>query len=163
MGYCWTIGTHWIAIMVAPGMRRSESREKTGSGFRRSLLASLTALAVITTPSVVVAEDDNSGFSGNRLWTNQLQDYALKSLQNEDAMSMAAIPLFGTLGYTFIRKRLFGREFHDSNAGKSTHKSDRKVIDNPKVNFYPPNSMIRKGTYIASQKFNTNNDTTAIF
>ena len=81
--------------MVAPGMRRSESREKTGSGFRRSLLASLTALAVITTPSVVVAEDDNSGFSGNRLWTNQLQDYALKSLQNEDAMSMAAIPLNG--------------------------------------------------------------------
>jgi len=70
--------------------------------------------------------------------------------------------VFGTLGYTFIRKRLFGREFHDSNAGKSTHKSDRKVIDNPKVNFYP-NSMIRKGTYIASQKFNTNNDTTAIF
>lgn len=41
------------------------------------------------------AESDATGFSGNRLWTNELKDYAAQSLQNEDAMSMAAIPLNG--------------------------------------------------------------------
>ena len=59
------------------------------------MLASLLAFTVMAVPSVAVAENDDSGFSGNRLWTNQLKDYALQSLQNEDAMSMAAVPLNG--------------------------------------------------------------------
>lgn len=81
-------------MMAIKGMRRSGSSraEKLCPQFRRSMLASLMAFTVMAAPSVAVAENDDSGFSGNRLWTNQLKDYALQSLQNEDAMSMAAIP-----------------------------------------------------------------------
>ncbi len=81
--------------MVFPDKWRSGSTKTRCPGFRRSVLASLTALALLAPPLVSAAEGDESGFSDNRLWSNQLKDYALQSLHNEDAMSMAAIPLNG--------------------------------------------------------------------
>ncbi|MBU2954179.1 D-alanyl-D-alanine carboxypeptidase/D-alanyl-D-alanine-endopeptidase [Marinobacter sp. F3R08] len=76
-------------------MQRSGNTEKKCLEFRRFVLASLAALAVLATPSVSAAEDDEPEFSDDRLWSNQLRDYALQSLHNEDAMGMAAIPLNG--------------------------------------------------------------------
>ena len=83
--------------MVIPGMRRSGSSraEKLCPRFRRPMLAPLVALSVIAAAPLAFAESDAAGFSGNRLWTNELKDYAAQSLQNEDAMSMAAVPLNG--------------------------------------------------------------------
>lgn len=83
--------------MVIPGMRRSGSSraEKLCPRFRRPMLAPLVALSVLAAAPLAFAESDATGFSGNRLWTNELKNYAAQSLQNEDAMSMAAIPLNG--------------------------------------------------------------------
>ncbi|WP_341581458.1 D-alanyl-D-alanine carboxypeptidase/D-alanyl-D-alanine-endopeptidase [Marinobacter metalliresistant] len=81
--------------MEIRGMQRSDSAGKTCLGFRRSALVSVVVCALIASPLTATAETDDTGFSGNRLWTNQLKDYAQESLHNENAMSMAAIPLNG--------------------------------------------------------------------
>ena len=83
--------------MATPGMRRSGSvrANKMYPRFRRSMLASLMVFTLVAPPTIAVADDDGSNFSGNRLWSDQMKNYALKSLHSEDAMSMAAIPLNG--------------------------------------------------------------------
>ena len=81
--------------MVAAGMRRSGSTEKMCPEFRRSVLASIAACVLAATPAAMASGNDDADFSGNRLWASQIKDYAVQSLHNEDAMSMAAIPLNG--------------------------------------------------------------------
>lgn len=81
--------------MVIPGMRLSGREEIMWPEFRRSALASLAAFALMASPLAATAETEGKGFSGNPLWSNQLRDYAQESLHNENAMSMAAIPLNG--------------------------------------------------------------------
>ncbi|WP_417565846.1 D-alanyl-D-alanine carboxypeptidase/D-alanyl-D-alanine-endopeptidase [Marinobacter sp.] len=49
----------------------------------------------MASPLAATAETEGKGFPGNPLWSNQLRDYAQESLHNENAMSMAAIPLNG--------------------------------------------------------------------
>lgn len=77
------------------GMQRASSTGKKGSVFRRSALAASTALALAGSPTLQALDNDHSGFSSARVWSNQVRDYAVESLHDENALSMAAIPLNG--------------------------------------------------------------------
>nr|WP_236954004.1 D-alanyl-D-alanine carboxypeptidase/D-alanyl-D-alanine-endopeptidase [Marinobacter salinus] len=46
-------------------------------------------------PALQALENDHSGFSSSPIWSKQVRDYAVKSLHDENALSMAAIPLNG--------------------------------------------------------------------
>jgi len=81
--------------MVLRGMRHSGRVATSCAEFRRSALASLATIALAASPLAATAESGGAGFSGTPLWSNQLRDYAQESLHNENAMSMAAIPLNG--------------------------------------------------------------------
>jgi len=81
--------------MVLRGMRHSGRAATSCVEFRRSVLASLATIALVVSPLAATAGSEGSGFSGNPLWSNELRDYAQQSLHNENAMSMAAIPLNG--------------------------------------------------------------------
>ncbi|MCM0611235.1 D-alanyl-D-alanine carboxypeptidase/D-alanyl-D-alanine-endopeptidase [Marinobacter sediminum] len=76
-------------------MQRASSTGKKGSVFRRSALAASTALALAGSPTLQALDNDHSGFSSARVWSNQVRDYAFESLHDENALSMAAIPLNG--------------------------------------------------------------------
>lgn len=84
-----------MASRVIPGMQRAHTTENKGSVFKRSLLAGSTALALAISPALQALDNDDSGFSSSRVWSSQVRDYAVKSLNDEKALSMAAIPLNG--------------------------------------------------------------------
>lgn len=84
-------------MMAVPGVRRSISAnaENMGSRLRRSALAALAVLTVAANSSNAIAENKDTRFASSPLWANQLTDYALRFLDDENAMSMAAVPLNG--------------------------------------------------------------------
>lgn len=90
---------HHVAITVIPGMPHTNSAGKISLRSRRPalFLAATLALApaLASLPSALAADDDKQGYSGNRLWASDMRDYATKSLNSEEALSMAAVPLNG--------------------------------------------------------------------
>ncbi|HTN35087.1 MAG TPA: D-alanyl-D-alanine carboxypeptidase/D-alanyl-D-alanine-endopeptidase [Marinobacter sp.] len=76
-------------------MQRAHTNRQTGFAVRGFLLAVIVALATVASSFVYAADDTKPEFSPNRVWSNQMRDYASKSLHNEKALSMAAIPLNG--------------------------------------------------------------------
>ncbi|MDS1311745.1 D-alanyl-D-alanine carboxypeptidase/D-alanyl-D-alanine endopeptidase [Marinobacter xiaoshiensis] len=46
-------------------------------------------------PSALAADSGDANYSDNRLWASQMRDFAMKSLNSDEALSMAAIPLNG--------------------------------------------------------------------
>lgn len=89
--------------MVIPGMRRSTGAvtnraNKVGarrrSAWKPNVLA-LAATSALLSSSLALSDESGADYAGNGLWSNQVKAYALKSLQSDDAMSMAAIPLNG--------------------------------------------------------------------
>ena len=75
-------------------MRLADNAGNTGTGLRRFALALATAIVMLAAP-VAGADDTQPGYTGKSLWSNQVKDYARESLQNDNAMSVAAIPLNG--------------------------------------------------------------------
>ncbi|WP_323751228.1 D-alanyl-D-alanine carboxypeptidase/D-alanyl-D-alanine-endopeptidase [Marinobacter sp.] len=61
----------------------------------KNLLAAVTVLGSLTTP--VFAQDSNTtdAFANARLWASEIRAYAEKSLNNDDALSVAVVPLNG--------------------------------------------------------------------
>ena len=75
-------------------MPRARSARNKGSVLKQSVIAAISALAMVSGPSLLAMEKDND-FAPNRVWSNQVRDYAEKSLDDKDALSVAAIPLNG--------------------------------------------------------------------
>ncbi len=62
----------------------------------KAVFASLSlSLALTFAPSSLAAEDSASADRPLKTWTNQVRDYAEHSLNSDEALSMAAIPLNG--------------------------------------------------------------------
>ncbi|MDK9559254.1 D-alanyl-D-alanine carboxypeptidase/D-alanyl-D-alanine-endopeptidase [Marinobacter sp. M216] len=76
-------------------MRRAHTTGNLGSIFKRTVVATSAALAVAASPALLALDKDDSSFSSARVWSSQVRDYAVKSLNDENALSMAAIPLNG--------------------------------------------------------------------
>ncbi len=81
--------------MIIPGLRHSGSAGKPASERGRFAIALSAAVAMLVLPSAAAADEAESGYSGKSLWSNQVRSYALESLQSDEAMSVAAIPLNG--------------------------------------------------------------------
>lgn len=85
--------------MVITGMPHPNRAEKVSLRRRHPALAFSVALAMAPAlanlPSALAADGDGAGYSGNRLWASQMRDYATESLNSEEALSMAAVPLNG--------------------------------------------------------------------
>jgi D-alanyl-D-alanine carboxypeptidase/D-alanyl-D-alanine-endopeptidase (penicillin-binding protein 4) len=81
--------------MVVQGMRRTHSNGQPGFAFRASLLAMAATIGLAASPVVSGAAGTDPDFTPNRVWSNQMRNYATESLHNKDALSMAAIPLNG--------------------------------------------------------------------
>ncbi|MBZ2167355.1 D-alanyl-D-alanine carboxypeptidase/D-alanyl-D-alanine-endopeptidase [Marinobacter sp. F4216] len=65
------------------------------SFFRRSTLAVCTALTLAVSPVLKADTNESSGLSAGKIWSSKVRDYAQKSLRDEKALSVAAIPLNG--------------------------------------------------------------------
>lgn len=85
--------------MVISGMPHLNSAGNVGLRQRRPALAFIAALvlapALANLPSALAADNNDAGYSGNRLWASQMRDYATKSLESDEALSMSAVPLNG--------------------------------------------------------------------
>ena len=75
-------------------MPRVHRANNKGSVLKQSIIAAASALAMVTSPALLAIENDDD-FAPNRVWSNQVRDYAQKSLNDQDALSVAAIPLNG--------------------------------------------------------------------
>lgn len=103
MGYCLISGSirtfHSLANMVISGMPHTNSAGNISRKIRRPALILATAIALAPAlaylPSALAADGDDKSYSSNRLWASQMQDYATKSLNSDEALSMAAVPLNG--------------------------------------------------------------------
>lgn len=73
--------------------RCQQTAPKARKGLRaqRALLAATASLVMACSPLAIA----DGGTSEAGTWSNQVRDYAVNSLNNEDALSMAAIPLNG--------------------------------------------------------------------
>jgi D-alanyl-D-alanine carboxypeptidase/D-alanyl-D-alanine-endopeptidase (penicillin-binding protein 4) len=76
-------------------MQRAHTNRQNGFAFRSSLLAIAASVALAASFSVSAADETEPEFLPNRTWANQVQDFAIKSLHSDNALSMAAIPLNG--------------------------------------------------------------------
>ncbi len=85
--------------MVIPGMSHSNTTGKARLRSPRSALAFATGFALIsalaTLQPALAADDEGLSYNDKRLWASQMREYATKSLKNEEALSMAAVPLNG--------------------------------------------------------------------
>jgi D-alanyl-D-alanine carboxypeptidase/D-alanyl-D-alanine-endopeptidase (penicillin-binding protein 4) len=85
--------------MVITGMSHTNSAGKISRKIRRPALILATAIALAPAlayqPYALAADGDDKSYSDNRLWASQMQDYAAKSLNSDEALSMAAVPLNG--------------------------------------------------------------------
>src|SRR5690554_1765132 len=103
MGYCLISGSirtfHSLANTVISGMPHTNSAGNISRKIRRPALILATAIALAPAlaylPSALAADGDDKSYSSNRLWASQMQDYATKSLNSDEALSMAAVPLNG--------------------------------------------------------------------
>lgn len=77
--------------MLAQGLRKIIIPPAKSSGTRLLTLA-LTAACTL---SPTISAQESHTYSGSRLWANEVRDYATDSLNNTDALSVAAIPLNG--------------------------------------------------------------------
>ncbi|GGE68708.1 D-alanyl-D-alanine carboxypeptidase [Streptosporangium jomthongense] len=88
-----------VATMVIPGMSHSNTTGKARLRSPRSALAFATGFALIsalaTLQPALAADDEGLSYNDKRLWASQMREYATKSLKNEEALSMAAVPLNG--------------------------------------------------------------------
>ena len=75
-------------------MPRAHRARNRCSVLKQSVIAAASALAMVSSPALLALERDD-GFAPNRVWSNQVRDYAEKSLNDKDALSVAAIPLNG--------------------------------------------------------------------
>jgi D-alanyl-D-alanine carboxypeptidase/D-alanyl-D-alanine-endopeptidase (penicillin-binding protein 4) len=76
-------------------MQRAYRAPHRRSVLKRSVIAAGTALALAASAGVQALEGGESEYSSAGTWSKQVRDYAHKSLNNDDALSMAAIPLNG--------------------------------------------------------------------
>lgn len=76
-------------------MQRAQKAIDKSSFFKRSVIAAGSALALAVSPALLALDKDDGGFSSAQVWSNQVRDYAAKSLDAENALSVAAIPLNG--------------------------------------------------------------------
>ncbi|WP_081849525.1 D-alanyl-D-alanine carboxypeptidase/D-alanyl-D-alanine endopeptidase [Marinobacter nitratireducens] len=77
-------------------MGRANTSSKTGIPVYRSILAGLAAAALCAGPVAFAEESADKSFrSSSRVWSADMRDYAEQALHNEQALSMAAIPLNG--------------------------------------------------------------------
>ncbi len=76
-------------------MQRAHKERDKSSFFKRSVIAAGSALALAVSPALLALDKDGGGFSSAGVWSNQVRDYAAKSLDAENALSVAAIPLNG--------------------------------------------------------------------
>lgn len=76
-------------------MQRAHRAPHRRSVLKGSVIAAGTALALAASAGVQALEGGESEYSSAGTWSKQVRDYAHKSLNNDDALSMAAIPLNG--------------------------------------------------------------------
>ncbi|MEA1079378.1 D-alanyl-D-alanine carboxypeptidase/D-alanyl-D-alanine endopeptidase [Marinobacter qingdaonensis] len=76
-------------------MQRAYRAPHRRSVLKRTVIAAGTALALAASAGVQALEGGESEYSSAGTWSKQVRDYAHKSLNNDDALSMAAIPLNG--------------------------------------------------------------------
>ncbi len=76
-------------------MQRAFGAKQKGSALKHSLIAAASTIALLTSPALLALDNDDGDFSPNRVWSNQMRDYAEKSLDDKNALSVAAIPLNG--------------------------------------------------------------------
>ncbi len=61
-----------------------------------SLMQAVVATALVLNIAPAPADEPGDRSDGNyRVWSNEIRDYALKSLKDENALSLAAVPLNG--------------------------------------------------------------------
>lgn len=84
-----------MTIMVIRGMRRIYTIRTNHFAFRCFLLAIAATAALAASPTVYAAGGTEPDFSTNRVWSDQIRDYATDSLNSNDALGMVAIPLNG--------------------------------------------------------------------
>lgn len=75
-------------------MSHSSSEGRICCLLKRPAFALAVAFALSTTPAMAVA-GDNTGYKSSHRWANQMQEYATQSLNSDEALSMAAVPLNG--------------------------------------------------------------------
>ena len=80
-------------MMLIQGLRARACSSRCTTIPTRLVLAIAAACTLASAPSA--AQDATKAFAESRLWASQIKDYANKSLNNEQALSVAAIPLNG--------------------------------------------------------------------
>src|SRR5690554_1640722 len=103
MGYCLIsepLRTFYrVAIRMILGMPQTNSAGTVTRRPKRPALVLAAALALTPVlanlPSALAADSGDANYSDNRLWASQMRDFAMKSLNSDEALSMAAIPLNG--------------------------------------------------------------------
>ena len=73
----------------------SKATKAATPSFKAVFVSLSLALALVLAPSVRAVEDSVSADRPIKTWTNQMRDYAEHSLNSDEALSMAAIPLNG--------------------------------------------------------------------
>lgn len=76
-------------------MRRNASQAGLKKSSHGLMLAAAGAAVLAVGASVSVAAPPGSADSPTRLWSTEVRDYALKALNNEEGLSVAAVPLNG--------------------------------------------------------------------
>ncbi|MEP3561322.1 MAG: D-alanyl-D-alanine carboxypeptidase/D-alanyl-D-alanine-endopeptidase [Marinobacter sp.] len=80
-------------------MQRRHSQAKTRLqrtlSSPKNLLAALTVLGTLAGPALAQGSSTTDTYANTRLWASEIRAYAEKSLNNEDSLSVAAIPLNG--------------------------------------------------------------------
>ena len=82
--------------MLIQGLQARTCASRCVTSPKRLVLAIAAACTMASTP--VLAQESNTAaaaFAESRLWASQIKDYANKSLNSEQALSVAAIPLNG--------------------------------------------------------------------
>ncbi|MBR9869850.1 MAG: D-alanyl-D-alanine carboxypeptidase/D-alanyl-D-alanine-endopeptidase [Gammaproteobacteria bacterium] len=62
---------------------------------QKNLLAAVAVLSTLAAPALAESGNTNEAVSNSRLWASEIRAYAEKSLNSDEALSVAAIPLNG--------------------------------------------------------------------
>src|SRR5690554_690209 len=95
MGYGRKISSTGTQAMRQHGSKASARSLRRLSKSSRLLIAVAAAWSLGTQALAQSPDSTTRGFSSSGLWASEIRDYATKSLNNEQGLSVAAVPLNG--------------------------------------------------------------------